>query len=284
MSRKRKNRTKRACQVCGKPFYGDVDNFYCPECAKAKRLDTVVQIRTCWDCGIEFYGGPRAKRCPDCGYRAKQETSKQHKKHGTIRPLGSMDKCVICGKDYIVKSGRQKYCSEACQRKGVLAWQREHKRGYQKASGQDVKRQKRRKQAQKICVYCLRTFTSNTSTNLCSEHCRKEQRRLSAYAAELNRGAKVDYARLLDLRERYREAVKTGSDLSDFDGSRNVNYGKYQNADMSVLTHGEQSALMAKIKNPEAGTRELAEISGLSIKSIPTLLSRAAHKLDNKKN
>ena len=172
----RTKRTKRACQVCGKPFNGSVDLFYCPECARAKKSDTVIRIRTCQDCGVKFYGGPRARRCPDCAYKAQQGTSRQHKKTGAKRPLGSLDKCAICGKEYIVVSGRQKYCSDACQRKGVMEWQRAHKRGYSKASGQDIKKQERRKQVQKICVYCSRVFTSDTSTNVCSDYCRREQK------------------------------------------------------------------------------------------------------------
>lgn len=83
--------------------------------------------------------------------------------------------CQVCGKEYAVVSGRQKYCSDVCQRKGILEWQREHKRGYNKVSGQDIKKQERRSQAQKICVYCLRAFTSSTSTNTCSDYCRREQ-------------------------------------------------------------------------------------------------------------
>lgn len=111
-----RNRTKRACQVCGKPFYGSTDCHYCPECAKIKRSDTVVKIRVCKDCGVEFFGGPRARRCPDCAYIAQQETSRRHKKSGSKRPLGSIDKCVICGAEYIVVSGRQKYCSDYCRK------------------------------------------------------------------------------------------------------------------------------------------------------------------------
>ena len=133
-------KTLRACQVCGRAFYGSADCNYCPSCAKDKKLNTVVKIRTCQDCGIEFHGGPRARRCPHCARKAQQEVNRQCKKSGANRPLGSIDKCVICGKEYTVVSGRQKYCSGACQRKGVLEWQREHKRGYNKASGQDVKK------------------------------------------------------------------------------------------------------------------------------------------------
>ncbi len=202
------NRTKRACQVCGKPFYGSQDCNYCLACARDKKLDTVVKIRTCQDCGIEFYGGPRARRCSDCAYKAQKETSRQHKKDGAKRPLGSIDKCVICGKEYTVVSGRQKYCSDACQRKGVLAWQKEHKRGYSKASGQDVKKMERRKQAKKICVYCLRPFASNTSKNTCSDYCRKEQTKITQCIADINRGYNRDYDKYIAMRNKYRDKGK----------------------------------------------------------------------------
>lgn len=207
------NKTKRACQVCGKPFCGSTDCYYCPPCAKAKKLDTVVKIRTCQDCGVEFYGGPRARRCSDCAYKAQQEASRRHKKSGTKRPLGSIDKCVICGKDYTVVSGRQKYCSDACQREGVLAWQRERKRGYNKASGQDIKKQNRRKQAQKICVYCFRTFSSNTSKSTCSDYCRKEQEKLAQCIADINRGCKRNLDKYINRRDKCRKKVKNGQNL-----------------------------------------------------------------------
>lgn len=201
-------RTKRACQVCGNPFYGSTDCYYCPECARAKKLDTVVKIRTCHDCGIEFYGGPRARRCPDCAYKAAQETNKRHKKSGTKRPLGSVDKCAICGKEYTVKSGGQKYCSDICMRKGVLEWQREHKKGYNKASGQDVKKMERRKEAQKVCTYCLRTFSTDKSTPYCSDYCRTEQAKIYQCIADLNRGYNRDLKKYEDRRKEYREKVE----------------------------------------------------------------------------
>lgn len=200
------NKTKRACQVCGKPFYGSTDHHYCPLCAKVKKLDTFVKIRTCQDCKVEFYGGPRSKRCPDCAYKAKQETGKRHKKTGAKRPLGSIDKCVICGAEYTVVSGRQKYCSDACQRKGVLEWKRVHKRGYDKASGQDIKKIDRRKQTQKICVYCLRPFASDKPTNTCSDYCRKEQSKITQCVADIKRGYKRNLDKYIKVREDYRRA------------------------------------------------------------------------------
>ncbi len=276
-----RNRTKRACQVCGKPFYGSVDNHYCPSCAKSKRLDTVVKIRVCQDCGVEFYGGPRARRCPDCAYKAMIDAGKQHKKRGTVRPIGSIDKCIICGAEYIVNSGRQKYCSPACQRVGVLEWQREHKKGYSKASGQDAKKQERRDAQQKICVYCLRKFKSNKPTNLCSDYCRAEQKLIQQCVADINRGYKQDYDRLINLRNQYREAVKNGGDLSGYSGSRHIDYQRYTDVDMSALTAGEQKVLKIRMQKPEMTQKELAELCGVSVGSAVTLLSRAVKKLNN---
>lgn len=183
-----RKRSKRVCQVCGKSFFGSGDCYYCPECVKAKKLDAVVKIRICQDCGVEFYGGPRARRCPDCAYKAQQETSIRWKRQGTKRVIGSIDKCQWCGAEYTVVCGRQKYCSKKCQREAVLAWQREHKKDYKKTSKQEVKKTERRKQVKKVCVYCGRIFTSDKPTNLCSEYCKNEQKKLSQCKSDIKRG------------------------------------------------------------------------------------------------
>lgn len=201
-------RTQKACQICGKPFYGGTDCFYCPDCAKKKKSDTVNRIRTCQDCGKDFFGGPRSKRCPDCAHLARKEADRRNKKEGTKRPIGSVDRCLICGAEYIVISGRQKYCSEDCQRKGVLAWQREHKKEYAKASGQDEKRKERRRKQKKICVYCLREFASSTSTNVCSDYCRSEQKKLDQCISDVKRGRKRDLKKYEDMRRIYRDKVQ----------------------------------------------------------------------------
>lgn len=152
------HRTIRACQMCGRPFYGNTDCHYCPECVKFRKSNAVVRIRTCQDCGIGFQGGPRARRCPDCAYKAQQQTSRMHKKNGAKRPLGSIDACVVCGQEYIVSSGRQKYCSPECQRKGVLAWQKEHKKDYEKNLGKMSKRQNAGNAAKKYACTAYRNF------------------------------------------------------------------------------------------------------------------------------
>ena len=176
------------CAVCGTLFYGGPDRFYCPGCAQAKKSGSTLRPRSCQDCGVKFLGGPRARRCPGCAHKAQLESGRRHKKNGTKRPLGSIDKCVICGSEYTVFSGRQKYCSDACQRIGLLDWQREHKKGYHKTSGQDAKKQARRNRAQKACVYCLRPFAGSSLSNTCSDYCRTEHRKLLQCAADIRRG------------------------------------------------------------------------------------------------
>lgn len=198
-------RTKKACQVCGKSFYGGYDCFYCPDCARDKKLDTVVRIRTCQDCGTEFYGGPRARRCPQCAHVA----AIKYKPRKTIRPIGSVDKCAICGEEYIVRSGKQKYCSEICQRKGVLEWQREHKKDYHKERQQKIKKQERRDAQIKICIYCLKPFKSDTATNLCSDYCRTEHIKLRQCLADVKRGQKRNLDQYLEKREDYRKQVSS---------------------------------------------------------------------------
>lgn len=197
-------RSQKVCQVCGKSFYGSGDCFYCSECAKDKKSDTVIKIRICQDCGIKFFGGPRAKRCPDCEYIEKIH----YKRKPTVRLIGSIDKCVVCGNEYTVVSGRQKYCSKICQRKGVLEWQKQHKKDYHKIAGQNIKKLERRKQVKKICVYCLRTFSSNTSTNVCSDYCRSEQNKLLQCIEDINRGRSRNLKKYEDKRNKYRKEVK----------------------------------------------------------------------------
>ena len=203
------NRTEKAGIKGGKFFHGGSDKFYCDDCAKALKSN-VMRTRTCKMCGVEFLGGPRASYCPECRkIRQKEASARARKRGGAARPIGSMDKCEWCGSEYIVNSGRQKYCSDECQREAVLEWQRKHKEGYNKISGQDIKKAQRRKEKKKICVYCGRVFSSSTPTNLCSEYCRKKNRQIKEYQAEIKRGKNVNIGRLLNEQKEYQSKVET---------------------------------------------------------------------------
>lgn len=201
-------KTIRVCQNCGKQFQGNTDSHYCNACVKIKKLETVIQTRICQECGTEFPGGPRAKRCPDCRTRANKENVNQYRKRGALRPIGSKDICVICGEEYIVTSGRQKYCSEKCQRIGVLQWQKEHKKGYSKKPEIKSKKQEIRNQQEKVCIYCFRTFKTDSSSPLCSDYCRAEQKKLVQCMIDVRRGKNGDLKKYEDKRDKYRQEVK----------------------------------------------------------------------------
>nr|DAF01441.1 MAG TPA: Double zinc ribbon protein [Caudoviricetes sp.] len=76
---------------------------------------STLRMRVCRQCGIEFMGGPRAWYCPACRMERQKEQARRCRQRtlkGQTRRLGSVDKCEVCGKDYIVNSARQRYCPE----------------------------------------------------------------------------------------------------------------------------------------------------------------------------
>lgn len=100
-------------------------------------MAVVIKDRVCRQCGAVFQGGPRAWYCPECRADRAREASRRHKSKGTIRPLGSLDNCSVCGKPYVVKSARQKYCPECAydavrevDRPASRAWNQAHKDTY----------------------------------------------------------------------------------------------------------------------------------------------------------
>lgn len=197
----------RKCPECGKMFPGNGDSRLCPECVRESRKQGVIRDRICVDCGASFPGGPRAKRCPECRIIARRENSKNFKREGPRRPLGSTDTCLLCGKEYIVEGGRQKYC-RSCRRDGTLLWQRKHKKEYNKRPEQIKAKRQSREERQKVCKYCLRVFWSNVSSNYCSDYCRKQQERIRYCKCDIARGINRNMQKLIDEREDYREKVK----------------------------------------------------------------------------
>lgn len=203
-----KHKTVKVCQKCGKPFSREYAN-YCEDCGKEIKKNSVVRIRVCQDCGAEFYGGPRAKRCGECAEIAKKNYIKNYKKRTAKRKIGSTDICQMCGAEYVVNGGRQKYCSDECARTATLQWQREHKTGYAKESGQYEKRNSLRQNQKKICVYCGRVFSGRPSSNTCSEYCRIKNREIVMCRSEIRCGRKRDLETLIAEQENYRKQVQT---------------------------------------------------------------------------
>lgn len=149
----------------------------------------VVRTRVCHQCGIKFLGGPRAWYCPSCRINRAKMQDALRRQNGTKRPLGSIDRCEICGDDYVVKSGAQRYCPkcapDAVRRVDNLqsrAWNEAHKETYYPA------RNAKRRAAEKPCIVCGKMFLPNgLPTNTCSPECRRERKRQIQKASDLKR-------------------------------------------------------------------------------------------------
>lgn len=187
---------KRICKYCGKEYDGDSGSSACQECAERVKK-SVVRIRVCRECGREFPGGPRAWYCPDCRAERRREAGARHKRSGTQRPLGSMDKCAVCGKEYVVKSGVQKYCPECAHeavrsidRKQSIEWNREN------TTPEQRKTQKKAASAEIECAVCGKKFVPTSRTTTCSDDCRKllAKRRRAEYERK-NREYRAQYHR-----------------------------------------------------------------------------------------
>lgn len=66
--------------------------------------------RTCAVCGAAIIGGPTVKYCARCRAEKRREVDARRKRLGPTRPLGSVDKCVECGAEYVVRGGNQRCC------------------------------------------------------------------------------------------------------------------------------------------------------------------------------
>lgn len=112
-------------------------------------MAVVVKDRTCRQCGAVFSGGPRAWYCPACRSVRAKEADRRRKASGIARPLGSTDICTVCGKPYVVRSSRQKYCPDcayeavrAVDRPASRAWNQAHKATYYPARNAKRKAQR----------------------------------------------------------------------------------------------------------------------------------------------
>lgn len=146
-------------------------------------MASVVLPRTCRQCGAVFDGGPRAWYCPACRIERKKESKSRMRKKGKAdRPLGSVDQCTVCGKDYIVKSARQKYCPD-CAYEAVRAadrpmskkWNQEHKETYYPA--RNAKRNQERKEHPEIIRAKENAYWQQNKDKLAAKNKRAAEKR-----------------------------------------------------------------------------------------------------------
>ena len=138
----------RVCLSCGAVFDGGCAAMKCPKCVAAERSST-LRPRVCRTCGRTFDGGPRAWYCPECRAIRRREQGRAGQARvaaGTTRKLGSTGVCEICGKEYIVSSGLQRYCP-GCAPDAVREIDRAQARAWARANTTPEGRRKARSAA-----------------------------------------------------------------------------------------------------------------------------------------
>lgn len=180
----------RKCKNCDKVFEVQTGKgvYLCEDCARISRSNSVLRERICKICGAPFMGYPRSFFCPECSAERKRQQKKIYNQRKPSRHLGSTDICEACGKEYIVKSGLQKYCPD-CAKEQVDKKIRQHKREYMAENKEKVQALKNETRGKRyICPICGKEFEKHTSAATCSDECEKELRRRRQNRADIKRG------------------------------------------------------------------------------------------------
>lgn len=174
------------CIVCGKLFQARPDQAKCEDCIAAARA-TTLRPRVCRQCGVTFDGGPRAWYCPDCRVERQRIRNAARRKTGARRTLGSIDKCVVCGKEYVVEAGLQKYCKD-CAPAAIRAVDREQSKKWNRENGYYEARRAQGRNGIKICVICGGVIPPGSNSVTCSPECHQQRIRISWAEADQKRG------------------------------------------------------------------------------------------------
>lgn len=180
----------RICLVCGAPLPKGRRKYCSPACSRRAERQTphvstgrsninpdMMWDTRCIDCGAPIRVHIKAVRCPDCQRAADRLHAQAQRRSGPARPIGSTDRCVICGEEYVVASGLQKYC-KACAATATRAAvqarhrQNERRRRADPVKGQAVREAKRIVPAPRQCEVCGSLFYSGTPSIYCSDGCR----------------------------------------------------------------------------------------------------------------
>ena len=73
-------------------------------------MEALTATRKCRVCGVVITGNSRREYCRYCKRIVLRQNAIE-KKDPAKRSVGSIDSCRVCGKEYTVRSGNQRYCS-----------------------------------------------------------------------------------------------------------------------------------------------------------------------------
>lgn len=178
-------RTKR-CIACGKVFCTNrTAQTKCDNCLAAAKA-TSLRPRTCRTCGAAFVGGPRASYCPTCRAERQKVREQKYRSTGYSRHLGDIDNCAICGCEYIIQSGRQKYCPK-CAPDAIREIDRAQSNRWNAEHDYRAKRRGAPRSGVKVCVVCGREIVPGTPTVTCSPECAAAHRKEAQLRADAKR-------------------------------------------------------------------------------------------------
>lgn len=183
------------CKRCGTPIPYDRYRVYCDACSRLNKQESLRRERVCIDCGKSFFGYPKSKRCPECQADANRRSdaeAKRRKTAGKSRRIGDEYECEICGKKYILTSGRQRYCPD-CADIGTKAADAAKSRAYSAEHRAEIHERRR---AARVCIVCGKPITSKYCTVTCGDPvCKAARKSQMQRAAEARRrGQAVDPA------------------------------------------------------------------------------------------
>ena len=105
-----------------------------------------------------------------------------------MRPLGSVDYCEICGKEYVVNSSRQRFCPD-CAKSATKENVKELKKQYYNQNKEKIFAYKTEMRSNRnVCVICGKIFDAETPITTCSPECKKEYMRQKQNKADIRRG------------------------------------------------------------------------------------------------
>lgn len=187
------------CKYCGQEYRGDPGSSACPDCVAARKKTTVAD-HICRTCGITFKGGPASLYCSSCAAERRKKQASEYrarKRAGNVREIGSTDICVICGREYTVDGGKQRYCKD-CAAEAIRLKDIEASKKWNALHTTPEERKKVRKAAVLPiqCVICGQSFIPSDSSITCTPECSAKLRKQRfAEFEKRNRSERNEYQR-----------------------------------------------------------------------------------------
>lgn len=93
---------------------------------------------------------------------------------------------MICGGEYVICSGRQKYCPD-CAPEAILEIDRAQSNAWNMENDYCAKRREKPRSGIKVCVICGREIVPGTPTVTCSQECASVHRKAAQHRADAKR-------------------------------------------------------------------------------------------------